>query len=530
MEADRWAEACTLARTFQQERVAYTFTQDERRVLEPFFSNIHRKVFFVQRLPEPYLASLLAMYSRLKNPRGIRGHFVDNMLPKILTELVPSETASPLEVFLKHAPDPEFWRTIGTSINIRNFLGKWLDGFGHNSIARTTAVTFCVEDASVLAVKSIEWTRPASGYIELSTRYVDVSGKGQYPIAEQIGLWDASVGRSAAEMQHRSMAMYRRLMGNAVDGPFPSFLRQQYGQQMPAEDLKAAVLGETCDVLGNLLPCSTLTAVGVTTSAEAFPEILKHLRLDATPETIVLADAIAEEARAVGLANFIRHDVPTPWEVANWTYLSPCTTLQEQRFFLDPESSILNRLRAMADGASTDPISRFLDVPRTGFDKLPSDFETSGMLMKSSMSFRSWRDTHRQGFCTHKRSRVVPGSFYVYPKPAPAVLAETFQYIHEVNEQLSRRFRHAQVPEALQEYPMAMGTRINYVLGANLREWEFCIWQRTGRGVNDEVRGEFLAADRELCQALSWWKALGRADRTPHYAFARGQTAIILSE
>ena len=51
------------------------------------------------------------------------------------------------------------------------------------------------------------------------------------------------------------------------------------------------------------------------------------------------------------------------------------------------------------------------------------------------MSFRGWRDIHRQGFCTHLRTFVTPEmGFYQYDKPAPAELAKVFERIHFVNK------------------------------------------------------------------------------------------------
>jgi hypothetical protein len=64
---------------------------------------------------------------------------------------------------------------------------------------------------------------------------------------------------------------------------------------------------------------------------------------------------------------------------------------------------------------------------------------------------------------------------------------------------------------------------VRYQIAANLRQWEFCNWQRTKWGVNDEVRAQFLAFEYALRSEYPWWKRLSRADLIQHYAFARGE-------
>ncbi len=65
--------------------VSYSFSKREESVLNLFFTNTNKKIFFIRpALPASVTGALISMYSRIKNPRGIRGHFVDNLLPLIL--------------------------------------------------------------------------------------------------------------------------------------------------------------------------------------------------------------------------------------------------------------------------------------------------------------------------------------------------------------------------------------------------------------------------------------------------------------
>ena len=266
------------ARSFINADVAYIFTRDERLALDSFFTNTNKKVFFVHLLPENMIATLLAMYSRLKNPRGLRGVFVDSFLPAILASLMDECQAEPfcgnadkflkargiktLEDFIwltrikanvtqflgRARTDPSYIEQIASSSKTRKFLETWLDAYGHNSIARTGTVHICCEGISILAAKSLEWSRPAAAFIELSTRYVDMSAKGVYPIENEFAMFgmDPKVIRDHVAL---CFGAYQRLQGgDDFRGPLPQFYRERYKNVIPENALEKGVFGETCDV------------------------------------------------------------------------------------------------------------------------------------------------------------------------------------------------------------------------------------------------------------------------------------------
>lgn len=552
------AEMVAAAREFVRAPVSYHWTQRELFALEPFFSNTDRKVFFIEYMPEAASTSLLAMYSRLKNPRGIRGNWVDSFLPSLLASLLDecaamdgkqiqewlkAKGATTLDRFCEATPQAQaIWQLLvdcthqGSALlhrlalgdRIRQFLQMWLDAYGHNSIARTGKIVLCCEDFSLLTVKTLEWGRPGAGEIELSTRYVNVSKKGQYPFEREISLINPMVGELAAEVRDTAMDTYQELMGEKLDGPFPAFLRQKWQGVVSDSDLTSGVFGETCDVLGNLLPCSTLTSVGISMSAEAFPQHLKHLYLDGLPEGEALAEFISEEAQRIGLGSFVRHEQPTEWDRANWKYLDP---IVPSTWFMAPANAYIEMLlaRVFQEDSFSNVLGALAKVPRGEYDKLPSQFESVTANAWGIMSFRGWRDLQRQSFCAHLRGRVTPHlGFYVYPKPAPGELHYAFRMTHTGNKQLYRHMNEMGIPAALREYPMALGTNVPYYIAGNLRQWEFCNWQRSDFSVNDEVRQQFLAVEGHLREMYPWWPQLSRADTTPHYVFARGKTPVKL--
>jgi hypothetical protein len=145
------------------------------------------------------------------------------------------------------------------------------------------------------------------------------------------------------------------------------------------------------------------------------------------------------------------------------------------------------------------------------------------------MTFRSWRDAQRHGYCTHNRTALTPLlGFYKYPKPHPTRLDSDFQRVHEQNTALFLRMQQKGVPVRLREYPMTMGNNVGYTIGANLAQWEFMLWQRTKHGVHDEVRERMLKVDEIFRKLMPWWHTVSRTDRTAHYVFARTPNPIVL--
>lgn len=572
-----------LAQIFAR-RPLYAFSDIEARALRPFFTNFIQSVFFMHALPMTVGDVLLAMYSRMKNPRGLRGVFVDSFLPQFLAssllearefanpqEFLKAKDLSSLDAFVSYsaetlrafqeflealARDPEYVETFSSSTKVKAFLSMWLDRYGHNSIARMAGgIWLCFEEISILAAKSVEWTRPGTGYIELSTRYVDMDADEVWPIAEALAEYGVPKAM-VHDILAQSFRQYREL-GEDLTGEFPAFLRRVY-EHLYADDpksLEMGIFGETCDALGNFLPAAALTSVGVCTNGESLPQIVKHLILDNTPETLALAELVIDEAKKLGLDQFLRHMEPTGWESDSWRYLvhgpfaplvSEITKLRESSVFsgalpLPPavwvEECLAELLKCQGDLGAHAPfelaLGRLLreQQPSRGeYGKLPGHFESIGVAFRGIMSFRSWRDLQRQGLCAHYRTYLTPElGFYNYNKPAPQTFMKACYNLHARNRALYAEMCAHSVPEGLMQYPLALGNMVGFQIVGNLRQMEFACWQRTKPSVNYEVRGIFLGMERELRKAYPWWRRISRADMVPGYVFARGKKEVPLS-
>lgn len=574
--ADRHADLFAHAREDVDREVPYRFTANEVLALMCFFTSLNQRVFLMHGLPSNIMTALAAMYSRMKNKRGVRGTFVDSFLPALLASTLDEVQAEPwngdgvaflkdkgiksLDAFLDYdlrgtqGPllaftaflqsiriDPKYIRRFTSAKRVRDFLSLWLDKYGHNSIGRMGHVCICMENISILAAKSIEWVRPGAGHIELSTRFVDMNGAEFYDIAAELEILGAKP-KEAREFMARCFDRYAFLSGgDAFNGPLPTFYRDRYSRfyEADASGLTTGIIGETCDVLGNLLPAATRTSVCTAVSGEALSSVLRHLLLDGTPENAAIVKAIIREAGKIGADQYCRHYEPTPMNRRGWAYLSHNRDQYpgEPTLFSHPPTvagyeSILTAfgLKDGFEGAGTmaDIAAILFAEGRTDHDKLPGEFEDALVSFCGCMSFRGWRDLQRQGLSSHRRTLLTPRyGFYEYDKPHPDALREAFNATDREGTDVWNALDT--IPPFMRQYFLPLGFKVGYTFGCNLRQFEFCSWQRTDWSVNHEVRKEFMVMEREFRRLAHWWPEFSRADLEPAFVFARGAKPLALS-
>ncbi len=483
-----YAELVDRATQIRAETAIPVFTDEEKAILLRFFSNSDKNTFFIFGLPEELISTLISMYSRLKNPRGLRGLFLDSFIKDI-----PS--------IAQMGIDPELRKEAVSAKKIKDFMRKWLDKYGHNSIARTGVVHVCFEKVSVMAAKAIEEGRPGAGYLELSTRYVDMSAAGFYPVGKLLG--DPRMD----EFLMNCLNDYTAL-GATEEGHFKT-LAASLGINEPSE---VQLQGKFGDHVGNILPCAVYTSVGATLAGEAFQRMVSHLMREQDPECDVLAQEVLDEAEASGASVLLgSHYKPTEYEVASrFDYMADIPYSEEVVL----ESVHFPEWLVPAPG-----VAALRDSSAGSFQKLNREYELGSATFRGVMSFRSWRDLHRQGFCTHFRSLVAPNFLYLPPD------ISTNYY-----EKANSRFRECQTlycaiadrdnVVALQKL-CPMGVAVAYRAHANLRQWEFVTWQRSKQSVHHEVRTHVLQMYEKLCQALPWWKDVCRCNKGDYF-FARG--------
>ena len=127
---------------------AETFSQDERRLLAPYFTNLDGPVFALHNLPEVVKGALFARYSR--SAKSLRRLFLDE--------------------FLDQVGEPGHAADIGVA-RADKLYERVFDEYGDDSVAQLGGAHLACEGASNVLTKVLEWGRLMS-YLEQSTRYI----------------------------------------------------------------------------------------------------------------------------------------------------------------------------------------------------------------------------------------------------------------------------------------------------------------------------------------------------------------------
>jgi thymidylate synthase ThyX len=127
-----------------------TFSDEERALLEPHFTNLDRPVFALVNLPETVKGALFARYSRYRGT---------------LRRLYLDEFAGDLEGGARLAFDGE------EGERARGLYERIFLGYGDDSVAQLGGAHVAVEWVSNVLTKVLQRGRLAA-YLEQSTRYI----------------------------------------------------------------------------------------------------------------------------------------------------------------------------------------------------------------------------------------------------------------------------------------------------------------------------------------------------------------------
>jgi thymidylate synthase ThyX len=264
------------------------FTPEERRALEPYFTNLDGPVFALVNLPETVKGALFARYSR--SPKSLRRLFLDEFLE-----------GGALSV---PAAGPPVGSTRADQLYARVF-----SDYGDDSVAQLGGVHLACEDVSNILTKVLEWGRLMS-YLEQSTRYIPYTQKRD-------GRWRYHV---PAEIEARPSL--RQLYISSLDGSFERYARwiepmqEHFRARYPKADsdsdavYRAAIRAKALDTLRGMLPAATQSNVGIYATGQAYEALLLRMRAHPLAEVRHYADLMLTELRKVVPAFLTRVDQP----------------------------------------------------------------------------------------------------------------------------------------------------------------------------------------------------------------------------
>lgn len=258
------------------------FTQEEKEVLKPFFSNLDKPVFALVNLPEVVKGALFSRYSR--STKSLRRVLLDEFIMKPETgfgEIVGHQTAKGEEQVIAVQKAKEFYDRV-------------LVGYGDDSVAELGGASLACEQISQIAAKVIEAPRIGLSPLEKSTRYIWFNQKvnGSYQYVREPTLMKSRFADIYTGTCDLLFDSYSRLIE-----PMTKFVIEKFPKEEGVTDraYTSSVRARACDSLRFFLPAATMTNAGLYGNGRAFEYLITKMHAHPLGEIRKLAASMHEE-------------------------------------------------------------------------------------------------------------------------------------------------------------------------------------------------------------------------------------------
>jgi thymidylate synthase ThyX len=467
------------------------FSEEERALLAPHFTNLDRPVFALVNLPETVKGALFARYSRYSGT--VRRLFLE-------------EFAEDVEVRERPFDGAEGERA--AKLYERVFLG-----YGDDSIAQVGGAHIACEWVSNVLTKVLQRGRLAA-YLEQSTRYIPYDK----PFPENAGggfryYRDDELGPEFRAAMDELFSIYSRSLEQVESWAAERWPR---GDE-PEGAWRRSIRAKALDLLRGLLPASTLSHVGIYATGQAYEQLMLRLMASPLPEAREIGGMILRELQLV-MPSFVSR-VDRPDRGGEWVeYLQRRRAATEEwvsRLGLDrrgggddapavelihvdgteedllasclfeaasaPETEIRARVdvldreeRAELLGALVGERANRRHRPGRGFEALRYRFEIIS-------DYGAFRDLQRHRMLTCQWQRLGPNLGAGVPEEVrEAGAGDEFERALEVSRTEYERLEGAGLADAA-PYALCLAYRIRYILDLNAREAMHLIELRSGR-------------------------------------------------
>ncbi|MBU2634907.1 FAD-dependent thymidylate synthase [Patescibacteria group bacterium] len=470
-------------------------TDEEKYLLEPFFTNLDKSVFAVSFLPPEVIGALCSRTSRAK--QDLRMIFLNEFIkPFIEEESEYGKSLKALIDFLHKYPI----ELIFSNPKGREFYIKWLAQFGDDSIAQMAGAHLIYSGISQLTIKHFEDMRLGIAPIEKSTRYVDYSSKvdNQYryytdPELQEMGLMDE----------------YKVVMDNLFETygslleKYFEFLKKQY----PGEK-ESLLKTKAFDVVRKLLPNATLSQISFFGNGQAF-EYLVNRSLDHRLGEIRWAGERAFEELSKIIPAFLRRvkseesseyrkylserskRIQKSLEQVDWKKEITPSDSSVKLLEYDPDGenkiiagllylelhepyeSILQKVRHLSNEDKGKILQEVLKDRKFKYYKIPRAFENTYLRFEIVMNTGAWRDLHRHRVHTQYRERFNIYNGFDMPEELKQAGLDS-EYISAIKkaEELFKKIE--KIDPDIAQYCCTLAHKVRFIQYQNLRSffWE----------------------------------------------------------
>ncbi len=247
------------------------FSDEERALLAPHFTNLDRPVFALVNLPETVKGALFARYSRYSG--SVRRLYLDEFAADMPASGRPFDAEE--------------------GARAADLYERIFVGYGDDSIAQVGGAHVACEWVSNILTKVLQRGRLAA-YLEQSTRYIPYDKalpEGGYRFYREDGL-----GPEFADAMSEIFVIYSRSLGKVEEWAAGRWPR---GDGEPEAAWRRSIRAKALDLLRGLLPAATLSHVGIYASGQAYEQLILRLMASPLPEARDFGAMILRELQQV---------------------------------------------------------------------------------------------------------------------------------------------------------------------------------------------------------------------------------------
>lgn len=487
------------------------WSDEERRYLSPFATNIDGTVSVLHGLPPEMIGAICSRTSRTEG--SLLRVLLDEYIFKIIRgedRALAKELEDVIDFLNKHG-----FKNILNNQRAQEFYAKCLAQFGDESIAQLTGTHVFFEGISQVLMKFIQDMRIGIEPIEKSTRFIffamKILGRYQYCVPEPDLL------------RHGMLNEYRRAGDNLFDTygklfkPLVEFFVSAYPDEkrMPLEK-------KALDVLRGLLPMATLGQVAFRGNAQAWEYLITRLAQQELGEFRWAAQALyselnkeipslllrLSEEKALKYQRYIAQRQVHVSDEWSWSLFSRGNKSIEVEVDARPRvklvthnpaqeaevitamvfssrrnhqswQSIYRNVQKMPQGERRKLVEAYLRGRTQQWEKVGRAFENANVRFEITMDIGAYRDLHRHRMLTQDRQEFSTHHGYVVPDCISEAGLEidyrrAMDWAREVYEKLERK------DPLLAQYIVPLGYNVRFYQYTNWRELFWEIELRTG--------------------------------------------------
>lgn len=483
------------------------FTEEEKEILKPFFTNLDKPVFALINLPETVKGALFSRYSRTN--KSLRRTLLDEFIKKPemgFKEIVGFQVANGTNQVIAIQKAEEFYDRI-------------LVGFGDESVAELGGAHLAVENISNIATKVIEDSRIGISPLEKSTRYVYFNEKvdGQYKYFRDPDLMDSKF----ADLYIHTCDFLFDTYSKLID-PMGKFVMERFPQEEASDRAyAAAVRAKVCDIIRVLLPVATLTNVGLFGNGRAYEYLLTKMFAHPLKEIPLLAKSMQDELGKV-IPSFVKR-ATSQFGIETGKYLSD-TRIGMEKLSKDileketvperphltlvkwddeaevkvvaamlytysqlPMDKLIELVKQMSEEQRKLIIKEYLSRRANRKHKAGRALENTHYTFDICANYGIYRDLHRHRILTQERQDLTVRNGYDTPKE---IIEAGFQKEFDEAMNLSKEAFEKIFPvfPKQAQYLVAMGFRLRWYFTLSLREVYFLTELRSGQQGHPDYR------------------------------------------